>query len=204
MSNIIQFPPGGKGSREPSPPHSPTPPPKANRNLWPAGAALCMMLMAVPFANQYVVSNKNHRGLASADDQQTEKQNQADKQNEKILRDLKQGRREIASVGKRPNVKDHFLIHQLQFRYETYWQDGGRKLSRSVVRNDQEPLVLPMMPVLVKSYPSLFPEHHQMVKDSYFSQETETYQLLDEQGLNIGMIEAVRDEKGRVLSIYIQ
>ncbi len=201
MGKIIKFPVQPKQTSPVRQPTQATKPTQATNKviLWPIAGTLCLMLMMVPFANQYYMQSQTNRSIAST--KESEKSN--DSQNRAILHLLQTGQRKIASVGKAPGIKEDFLTNLLQSRYEVKWQENNQ-LEYFIVMENQQPLKLPPLPQLVKSYPKLFPKHSQMIKASHFSKEVEAYDLYDNQNLHIGLVEAIRDEKDRVLSVYAQ
>ncbi len=199
-NNVLNFPssspkPSKNNQNDSTPKHSEKTANTHRIPVWMTSGTICLMLLAVPLMNQKTKlfkpsSNPSpHRKIAS--------------ENQKIiLHKLLTGQRRIASIGQQPGVKEKFFFHELQSRYKVHWKN--KQLEYCIIRDDQEPLILPTIPQLIKNYAELFPPHDMIAKASYFSDEMEAYELHNEQGIQIGIVEAVRDHKGRVLSIYSQ
>ena len=112
-------------------------------------AALCLMLVGVPFMNQH--SQPKGRGLASPSPQQQEKRRL---QQKKVMHLIRTGQRKIASVGEKPKVKDVFSIQLLGSHYNLKWKRD--KLVYAVLEENKKPVVLPSIDEVVKQYSSLF------------------------------------------------
>ena len=175
-------------------------------------SALCLMLVGFPFVSN--LSNEE-RGLACVSDdleciqrEQKEKE-RLKREQEKILsfeREalslIKTGQRELASIGRKPDIKDIFLIERLKSNYQVRWNRD--RLVYAVLLEDRTPVFLPPVDQLVREYNSLFPKHVSIKRLDALSGDMEIYELKDAEGLNVAQVEALKDRAGRVISIHVQ
>lgn len=158
--------------------------------------ALCLMLVGFPFLNRYS-QNSESRGLAA---NQGEAEN-IQLQEEKALNLIQSGQRKIASIGKKPGVKDIFSIEFLKSRYNVRWNEG--KLVYAVLLEDREPVTVANTDKIVGQYGSLFPAYTNIRKLDSLSGDLEIYELQDKEGLNTAQVETLKDVEGRLLSIHV-
>ena len=175
-------------------------------------SALCLMLVGFPFVSN--LSNEE-RGLACVSDdleciqrEQKEKE-RLKREQEKILsfeREalslIKTGQRGLASIGRKPDIKDIFLIERLKSNYQVRWNRD--RLVYAVLLEDRTPVFLPPVDQLVREYNSLFPKHVSIKRLDALSGDMEIYELKDAEGLNVAQVEALKDRAGRVISIHVQ
>lgn len=153
--------------------------------------SLFLMLVSFPFLNQYKQSSQL-RGIASEEQRSQEKT---------VLNLIHTGQRKLASIGRKPAVKDIFSVELLRSRYDIRWHNG--KLVYAVLLENKEPLALPDTHKIVNRYSSLFPSHSSIRKLDSVSGDLEVYELKDSEGLNTAQVESLKDVEGRLLSIHV-
>ena len=165
--------------------------------------ALFLMLIGVPFLNVSDAKNNNRVPVSQGEKLRIEKkQEQIRKQEKHILKLLKTGRREIASVGRKPPVRDLFAINFLKSRYTIQW-NSNRKLDVVLLSDGEEPVEVPSVGKMLAKYPSLFPHYAQVKKEDNPTGDLEIHQLQDERGFVKAKIETLKNEEGRLLSIHV-
>jgi hypothetical protein len=170
--------------------------------------SLCLMLVSFPFLNQYKPESLPSRGLAcSPEDKQcrmteVQKWSKHLQKEKEALHLIHTGQRKLASIGRKPRVKDVFFIELLRSRYDVRWHKG--KLVYAVLLKDQEPVPMPDTGKVVNQYSSLFPAHSSIRKLDSISGDLEVYELKDSEGLNTAQVEALKDVEGGLLSIHVE
>ena len=154
--------------------------------------SLCLMLVSFPFLNRYNPGSQS-RGIASEEQRSQEKI---------FLNLIQTGQRKLASIGRKPRVKDVFSVELLRSRYDVRWHKG--KLVYAILLEDKEPVPIPETDKMVNQYSSLFPNYSSIRKlDSISGEDLEVYELKDSEGLNTAQVETLKDVEGGVLSIHV-
>jgi len=214
-----------------------------------AAVALCLMLVGVPFLNRYSFNNRysfkdlnNNRAPACSETEDPnckirniKAQNQIKKlkeQEKKFIKEIKSGKRGIASVGKKPKAQDVFSIELLKNKYKTKWKND-KLLLRATLWEGEEPISLPPISEVVSEYSFIFPSYSNISKldtlsvdkeewcklmeaDSslcrkvaksgdkeIYKLDKEIYKLMDGEGLMVAKVEALKNPEGKVLSIHV-
>ena len=123
------------------------------------------------------------------------------RQEKAILNLITTGQRKIASVGRKPSIKEVFSMETLKARYNVRWSRG--KLSSASLLEGQEPVVLPSMEKVVREYRALFPNYTTIRKKDDLSDDLEVYELRNNKNSAVKQVEASKDEQGRLLSIHV-
>ena len=176
-------------------------------------SALCLMLVGFPFFSN--INNETKRGLDCASEdlecierenrerkRLTREENRIRKRDKRALRLIQSGRRKLASIGRRPGIKDIFSIEHLKSSYQVRW--NRNRLVYAVLLDDRSPVFLPPIEQLVREYSSIFPKYASIRKIDSLSGDMEIYELKDAEGLNVAQVEALRDRAGRLISIHVQ
>ena len=226
MSNVIQFPKKIKRqTKEKKQSHQPPSNKKKATKpiaLVATSSSVCLMLLGVPVVSYFWQAPENDRGLATpcvesmtcGDHVTSECCNRVSNcqwhdntchsnQDKQILYLLKN--RRLASIGQQPNDKDNFLITELESKYEIKWKRSNRdQLESAILIEEYEPIRIPEIPALIKKYPTIFPKYSTMSLSPFSSNDLESYELQSEDGVTTGIIEIMKDNQGRALSIYVQ
>lgn len=176
-------------------------------------SALCLMLVGFPFVSNLNKGTKRGIACAAEDLQCLEREQREEKRKgkeeekirrteEKTLELIKSGQRKLASIGRKPDMKDIFSIERLKSSYQVRWNRD--RLVYAVLLEDRTPVFLPPMDQLVREYNSLFPKHVSIKRLDALSGDMEIYELKDAEGLNVAQVEALKDRAGRVISIHVQ
>ncbi|MDE0119927.1 MAG: hypothetical protein OXM55_07985 [Bdellovibrionales bacterium] len=147
------------------------------------------------------------------------------RQEKTILHLITTGQRKLASIGRKPVMKDRFSMEALQSRYDVQWRRG--QLSSAKLLEGQEPILFPSMDKVVREYRALFPVYDTFVKEKDSSDQMEVYELLgslnlssreidladpdqmevyelrDRENKVVKQVVALKDEQSRLLSVYV-
>lgn len=173
---------------------------------------LCLMLVGFPFVSDF---NNEGRELACASEdleciQREQKERERLEREEKKIHDheeralklIQSGQRKLASIGRKPDIKDIFSIERLKSSYQVRWNRD--RLVYAILLDDRIPVFLPSVEQLVKEYSSIFPKYVSITKLDSLSGDMDVYELKDAEGLNVAQVEALRDRVGRLISIHVQ
>ena len=145
--------------------------------------------------------------------------------NQKAIHVLK-GQRRLASVGRKPSIKDNFSHELLHFRYRVKWRRN--KLSYLNLLEGQEPLSHFKIEEIIQKYSSLFPTHDniqeqsqdmtpenlalkpyaariekKLNKNGFSIAQMETYTLQDK-GSPAATVTVFTDDNGRLLALHVK
>ncbi len=144
------------------------------------------------------------------------------RQEKQMINLITTGQRRLASIGRKPGMKDRFSMEALKSRYNVRWSRG--KLSSAKLLEGQEPVRFPSMDKVVKEYRTLFPHYYAFVKGKDRSDQIklrdslnlssrelvlddpdqrEVYELRDRENSLVKKIVALRDAQSRLLSVYV-
>ncbi len=177
--------------------------------VWPTAVALCLCLALLPFikninqtkenrslqARHPIAEHPSLRGLAS-EKRETKKKKLFErykKDNEQTIYHLLSGQRKLASVGKKPSIRDNFSHVLLNSRYKVKWR--RRKLNYLNILKGKEPLPnFDRVENIIRDYSSLFPTHESIQKENRDGMET--LELYKQQNSYIAKIEETLQENG--------
>ena len=123
------------------------------------------------------------------------------KDSHKALQMIRTGRREIASLGITPNIRERLLHGLLQSRYEVDWK--RRKIQQVRLIEGKEPVKIPGgLQNLVRNYKTLFPKHDHFTENDTSLAPLESYSL-KRNNRKIVEIQMLTDQQGRLLSLSL-
>ena len=210
---------------------------------WPTAIALCLCLALLPFIKNINPTQNNNiqashpieehpslRGLAVGAREAKKKRliKRYERDNQRAINVLK-GQRKLASLGRKPNIKDNFSHALLNSRYRVKWKRN--KLSYLNLLEGQEPLSNFKIEEIVKEYSSLFPSHEsiqgqkrdgmetlklygikgssiaridkKLKKNGFSISQMETYTLQDK-GSSVATVTVFTDDNGHLLAMHVQ
>lgn len=103
-------------------------------------------------------------------------------------------------IGHRPNLQDRLIYEVFEGRYEAKLEEG--KMKKITLMPNQVPLELKTIDFMTP-YISSFKDFDTYTQTSVDPQH-EQIRLKDKAGVEVGQLEIVRDDKGRVLTIELQ
>lgn len=210
---------------------------------WPTAIALCLCLALLPFikninqpkdnniqASHPVEAHPSLRGLATGAREAKKKRliKRYERDNQRAINILKEQRR-LASVGRKPSIKDNFSHELLHSRYRVRWRRN--KLNYFNLLEGQEPLSNLKIENIIAEYNTLFPSHEniqghnrdgmetlklygtkgssiariekKLKKNGFSITQMETY-TLQNKGASVATITVFTDDNGHLLAMHVQ